>query len=95
MHLDDGLRELAEELGRDFFGVADLLPAHEFIQDFGGKAMAEYPRAVSIGIALLHPIVDQLPNRAEKAIAIEYRHHAYDVINERLDHAASRISSML
>jgi epoxyqueuosine reductase len=95
MHLDDGLRELAEELGRHFFGVADLLPAREFIQDFGGKAMAEYPRAVSIGIALLHPIVDQLPNRAEKAIVIEYRHHAYDVINERLDHAASRISSML
>lgn len=95
MQLDDRLRNLAEELGVDIFGVADLSPARDFITSQGGLEVGDYPRAVSIGIALLNPIVDQLPNRAQKAAAIEYRHHAYDVINERLDSIASRLSSVL
>lgn len=95
MQLDDRLRNLAEELGADIFGVADLSPARDFITSQGGLEVGDYPRAVSIGIALLNPIVDQLPNRAQKAAAIEYRHHAYDVINERLDCIASRLSSVL
>lgn len=95
MELDSRLRNLAEELGVDFFGVADLSPARDFIISQGGLEAGSYPKAVSIGIALLNPIVDQLPNRAEKAMAIEYRHHAYDVINERLDCITSRISSIL
>lgn len=95
MELDSRLRNLAEELGVDFFGVADLSPARDFVISQGGLEAGSYPKAVSIGIALLNPIVDQLPNRAEKAMAIEYRHHAYDVINERLDCIASRISSIL
>jgi epoxyqueuosine reductase len=95
MQLDDRLRKLAEELGADFFGVADLSPARDFIISQGGQEVGGYPKAVSIGIALLNPIVDQLPNRAETTIAIEYRHHAYDVINERLDSIASRLGSIL
>lgn len=95
MKLDDRLRNLAEELDVDFFGVADLLQASDFIISQGGLEAGDYSKAVSIGIALLNSIVDQLPNRAEKATAIEYRHHAYDVINERLDCIASRISSIL
>lgn len=95
MKLDDRLRNLTEELDVDFFGVADLSQASDFIISQGGLEAGSYPKAVSIGIALLNPIVDQLPNRAEKAAAIEYRHHAYDVINERLDCIASRISSVL
>ena len=85
MQLDDCLRNLAEELGADYFGVADLSLARDFIISQGGLEVGGYTKAVSIGIALLNPIVDQLPNRAQKAMAIEYRHHAYDVVNERLD----------
>jgi hypothetical protein len=33
--------------------------------------VAEYPRAISVGIALLDPIVNQLPRRGEKAAAME------------------------
>jgi epoxyqueuosine reductase QueG len=95
MQLDNSLRNLAEELGADFFGVADLSLARDFIISQGGQEVGGYPKAVSIGIALLNPIVDQLPNRAETAMAIEYRHHAYDVINERLDSIASRLGSIL
>jgi epoxyqueuosine reductase len=62
--------------------VADLSPARDFITSQGGLEVGGYPRAVSIGIALLNPIVDQLPNRAEAATAIEYRHHAYDATTD-------------
>lgn len=76
-------------------GVADLASAHEAILAQGGPAIAEFPRALSIGIALLHPVVDQLPQRADRAVAMAYRHHGYDVVNQRLDHITSRLSSVL
>lgn len=95
LELSDGIRELAERTGTDFFGVADLSLAHDAILEQGGRAIAEYPRAISLGIALLHAIVDQLPNRSERGVAINYRHHSYDLVNLRLDLAASRLSSML
>lgn len=95
MKLNDELRGLAEALGTDFFGVADLSPAHEAILAQGGPVIAEFPRAVSIGIGLLHPIVDQLPQRANRAVAMNYRYHAYDLVNQRLDHIASRLSGLL
>ena len=60
MQLDDRLRILADELGADYFGVANLSVARDFIISQGGLEVGGYPKAVSIGIALLNPIVDQL-----------------------------------
>lgn len=74
MQLDDRLRNLADELGADFFGVSDLSRAGDFILSQGGKEIAIYPMAVSIGITLLDSIVDQLPNRTDMAVVIEYKH---------------------
>lgn len=95
MTLDEELGALAEALGVDFWGVADLAPAREAILAQGGPAMAEFPRAISMGIGLLDPVVDQLPRRAERAVAMSYRHHGYDLVNQRLDHLASRLGSAL
>jgi len=95
MELDRKIRELAEGMGTDFFGVADLSPAYEAILAQGGPGIAEFPRAISFGIALLHSIVDQLPQRTDRSMAMNYRHHSYDVVNQRLDHIASRLSSLL
>jgi epoxyqueuosine reductase QueG len=86
---------MVEAWGADFFGVADLSTAHEAIVAQGGPIVAAFPRAVSIGFGLLHAIVDRLPERAERAVAINYRHHAYDVINQRLDLLSSRVSSLV
>ncbi len=93
--MDDRIRDLALKLGADLFGVADLSLARKAILEQGGPEVAGYPRAISIGIELLHPIVDQLPRRALKAVAVEYRHHAYDIINDRLDMIASTLCSTL
>ncbi len=93
--LDERLDEFAREQGADFFGVADITPAEEFIKNQGGDLVSGYPRAVSLGITLLNAIVDQLPKRFERSVAVNYRHHTYDIINLRLDLISSRISSLI
>jgi epoxyqueuosine reductase len=95
MKLQSELEALGKTLGADYWGVADLAPAQEVIVEQGGPLVAGFPRAISVGIGLFHPIVDQLPHRAERAVASSYKHHCYDAINLRLDHITSRLSSVL
>ena len=75
MELENQLRVSAITWGADYFGIADLSPAHDTILEQGGTEIAEYQRSVSIGIALFHPIVDQLLRRQERAVAVNYRSH--------------------
>jgi epoxyqueuosine reductase len=89
------IKGIAETCGSDFLGIADLSPAHDAILEQGGPVIAAYPRAISVGIALPHTIVDQLPQRDNRAVAVSYRHHCYDVINQRLDLLTSQLSSLL
>lgn len=95
MELTQNMKELAENLGADFFGVADLAPAYNAILAQGGATVAGFPYAISLGIRLFDPIVDLLPQRAERSVAVSYKLHCYDLINERLDQIASRLSSTL
>jgi epoxyqueuosine reductase QueG len=91
----DGIKLLAakEEIG--FTGVADLSPAKGYILAVGGPAVASYPWCVSLGITLLDSIVDGLPDRDRCGNAEHYRIHAYDVVNDRLEQAASKVASLL
>jgi epoxyqueuosine reductase len=95
MDMNHKIKENAEKWGTDFFGIADLSLVHEAILVQGGSVVAGYPRAISVGIALFHTIVDQLPQRANRIVAVSYRHHLYDVINQRLDLLTSQLSSLL
>jgi epoxyqueuosine reductase len=95
MTLDTELKEWAVAWGADFWGVADLSLAHAAIVAQGGVLVADMTRAISVGIGLFHTIVDQLPQRAERAVATSYRHHCYDVINRRLDDITSRLGGCL
>ena len=90
----DSLNILARSLGADYFGVADLLPAWEFIRRQGGDRVAGYPRAVVVGIRLQDSIVDFLSERS-RAGAILYRHASYDVVNSMLDQIGVRIAGEL
>jgi epoxyqueuosine reductase len=94
VELDDKLRAAVDQWCADFWGVADLEPAQEFIVDQGGDMVAGYPRAVSVGIALPGQIVDQLPRSSERSVAVSYRHQ-YRTVNQRLDLVASHITSVL
>jgi len=81
MELNGQLRGMAQSSGVDFFGVADLSVARDAILEQGGSALASLPRAISIGITLLHPIVDQLPQRFQPAVAMNYKYHAYTLVS--------------
>ena len=95
MDFEDQLLGSAMNWGANYFGIADLTPARETILEQGGTEVAEYPRSISIGIALFHPIVNQLLRRPDRNVAVSYRSHCYDIINLRLDEIISRIASVL
>ncbi|MBM3187518.1 MAG: epoxyqueuosine reductase [Chloroflexi bacterium] len=95
MPMDNVLRELAQALGADFYGVADLSPARETIRAQGGPGVADYLRSVSIGVALMNAVVDPIVNQDDRPAIQNYRHHGYDVVNLRLDQIVSRLSSSL
>jgi epoxyqueuosine reductase len=95
MGLEDQLRNVVMNWGADYFGIADLSPARDTILEQGGIELVEYPCSISIGVALLHPIVNLLPQCSERAAAVSYRTHCYDVINARLDQITSRLGGFL
>lgn len=85
---------MAEHEGADFFGIADLSRVKETIADQGSLFIAQYPRAISIGIRLPDAIIDALPNRDNPAVAVNYK-HIYDVTNLRLDLLTSKLASII
>lgn len=89
------ISKLADSAGIDFIGVADLSPALPFIREMGGDVVDGFPLAVSIGIRLPDPVVDMLPKRFDRAVAVNYRNHAYVTINYRLDVFTSRLAGII
>jgi epoxyqueuosine reductase QueG len=92
--IDRQLQSHATSLGADYYGVADLAPARDFIHELGGERISRYPRGVVIGMRLQDSLVDLLPED-DKAAAILYKHNSYDVMNLALDQIALRIAAML
>lgn len=95
MTLQDDIRAVADAEGMDFFGVADITPAHEAISAQGGERIGAFPRAVSIGKTLVHAIVDMLGEPLAPEAAELYRYFCYDLVNDRLDTSGLRIASVL
>jgi epoxyqueuosine reductase len=88
-------RLLSKEHHVDYVGFADLLPYQEELAGAGGPAVAGYPVGISVGISLPDSIVDLLPERQDLNVSCLYRRHAYEIINDRLNAAASSLSSVL
>ena len=95
MSINKQIEELAKQQGITYVGVASLSSVMTAVWEQGGDMVAGYPYSISLGIPLIKSIVDQLPNRDQRAVALNYRLHAYDVINRRLDMTASIISSFI
>lgn len=93
MNLNNRLNKIVKTNGASYFGVADLLPVHEAIMKQGGSEVGKYPFSISIGITLFHPIVNKLPEREQRSVALNYKHHCYYIINQRLDLLASLVAS--
>ncbi len=94
LDLAHDIRELTLNAGANFFGVADLAPAHDTIVEQGGESIAQFPRAIAIGIDLPHSIIDLLPQRTSVTIVQRYK-QLYVETNQHLDQITSRVVSKL
>ena len=94
VNLRDELEGYAKELGAEFFGVADLLPAHDFVLAQGGEYIAAYPQAVSIGVRLVDAVVDEL-FRHEDPVAIFTYRELYNAVNRTLDRVSLEVAKRI
>jgi len=93
-NIDRRIQILATSLNADYYGVADLAPARDFIHAQGGERVSRYPRGIVIGMRLQDSMVELLPD-GDKAGAILYKHTSYDVVNSALDQIALRVANVL
>ena len=95
MSLNKKIDKLSKKLGVNYFGISDLSSAKDFIIEQGGNILSDFKYCISIGLTLPYTIVDQLPFRSNKAVAVSYRLHSYEIINYRLDHNTSVLSNFI
>lgn len=95
MYLNEELYKLAKNGMISYFGVADLSKVDHSAVDQAGTGIEDYPYCVTMGISLPKDIVDRLPYRGNYNDALNYKHFAYDVINQRLDLTASMLTSLI
>ncbi len=93
--LTDRIKSVALEKDITYFGVGDISKISNALLDRWGKDIKHFSYGISLGIPLNHYIVDQLPRRSEPSVVINYKHHAYDVVNLRLDLVASTVSEFI
>lgn len=95
MNLLEKINQLGDFHGIDFIGVAGIEAYKKEINSIGGHIADPYPRAISIGIALPISIIRLLDTQKNYESILEYKIHAYDAINTRLDQISSIISSII
>ncbi len=95
MNLNSKITKILKAEFVECIGFADLSAYQDEIVKFGGNIVRGYKYGISIGIVLPDTIVDFLSDRFDQNVACEYKIHAYDVINDRLNLCASKIASFL
>ena len=88
------LESYAYEFGADFFGIADMAPARDFIMDQCESKLVEYPLAVSMGMRISDGVVDG-HDLNEKHNTSLYWWHVYEIITPMLDRLAQRVQRQL
>ncbi len=95
MTLIEQVRTVAEAAGADLVGVADLSAVDDLLLAQGGPCVAGYPRAVSLGIGLVDPLVDRLDGPRDRTAEALYRYHTHTVVNGALDRCALLVAGCL
>ncbi len=88
------LKALALAEGADYFGVADLTPARDFIETQGGSIVAGFPRAISTGMRLFDGLVEMVEPTTVFQTS-PYIHHIYNVVSPRLDVISLKLAQIL
>ena len=90
----DELEKFVRKRGADLWGMADLAPARDFIAAQSPSWVAEFPRAISIGMGLCHSIIDHHSPDEQRDQSL-YWHHAYEIVTRALDLLAYDITRWL
>ncbi len=93
--MQNEIRDIIKGCGIDLCGIADLSPALEQLVDQGGPIFEKYPRAVSLGCRIANEVVDAIEDHGDRALVMNYIHHIYSVVNQRLDQAALSVTGYL
>ena len=93
--MQNEIRNVVNGCGIDLCGMAELSPAIEQLVDQGGSIFEKYPRAVSLGCRIANDVVDAIEDHGNRALVMNYMHHIYNVINQRLDQAALSVTGFL
>ena len=93
--LSEEISTLVKEEGADYLGFADLTSVYDEVFRQGGEVISSYQKAVVFGVALANPVVDLLAIPENPASKINYHHHAYNIINTRIDLISSRITGLI
>lgn len=93
--MNEELYNLSRSHMISYFGVADLSKVEHSDIDQAGTGISNYKYCITMGIALPNEVVNRLPYREQYNDALNYKLFAYDVINQRLDLAASVLTSCI
>ncbi|NWF55227.1 MAG: epoxyqueuosine reductase [Syntrophaceae bacterium] len=88
------LKKFSLSRGADLVGIADLVPARDFILSQGPGWVGQFPRAVSMGIRLNDWIVDSHTPDEPRRQSL-YWHHVYEVVTQSLDFLAYDVTRWL
>lgn len=89
------LESLAKDMGASYFGIGDLTSARQSITEQGGGFLAQFPRAVYHGFALIDGIVNTLDNRQNIAARHNHWDYVYRIANPRLDSISAMLAQYL
>ena len=89
------IQKIIKGCGIDLFGIADLSPALPKLVDQGGIIFEAYPRALSLGCRIANEVVDAIEDHGNRALVMNYMHHIYNVVNQRLDQGALSVAGFL
>ena len=95
MIVEKEIHKVAKNYDVDLVGVADLSPATSHLVHQGGAIFEQYPRAVSLGFRLVNEVVESIADHGNRALVMNYIHHIYSVVNQRLDQAAIAVSKFI
>ena len=93
--MQNEIQDMIKGYGIDLCGIADLSPAREQLVDQGGPIFEKYPKAVSLGCRIANEVVDAIEDHGNRALVMNYIHHIYSVVNQRLDQAAFSVTGYL
>lgn len=85
--LRDVLKNISEKNGATLFGVANLLPYRQYIEEVYGKQLLHLDKAISIGIQYPKEVVNQLLDGPTHTYLYYYK-----ILNAKLDDIALQVA---